>query len=130
MISEILNRVCKEKSKKNKIKLLQEADSYALRTVLQGGYNDNITFEFPSGKPPYETNGKDLPLESVCRGFSKLIVSRGNTSVVAESVLIKSLEKLHPDEAELLLLMVEKSIPTKYKGLTPSLIKDAFPSIF
>jgi hypothetical protein len=44
-------------------------------------------------------------------------------------MFIDCLESLHPDEAELVILMKNKKLAGKYKGITKALVAEAFPSI-
>ena len=46
-----------------------------------------------------------------------------------EKMFIDVLESLHPDEAELVIAMKEKSLMGKYKGITSKLVSEAFPNL-
>jgi len=46
-----------------------------------------------------------------------------------ESMFINVLESLHVDEAEVVILMKDKKLQSKYKGLSKKLIADAFPTL-
>ena len=43
-----------------------------------------------------------------------------------ETLFIQVLEGLHKDEANLLCVIKDKKLHNSYKGLTPSVVKDAF----
>jgi len=137
LITEVLAFAGGLKTKKEKIEYLQANTSRPLRTILKGAFDPTLQFNLPEGVPPYRKD--DAP-----KGFEPsnlYIVSRkfkyfnkggiGDQIEPArrEKMFIDCLESLHPDEAELVILMKEKKLAGKYKGITKSLVVAAFPSI-
>ena len=56
LISEILDKVSKIKSKKDKIKYLQEHNSDSLRMVIKSAFDPKIKWLLPEGDVPYARN--------------------------------------------------------------------------
>ncbi len=56
LLSEILSRVHKAKTKSDKVRILREEDCMALRQILKWNFDPNITSELPEGIPPYVEN--------------------------------------------------------------------------
>ena len=51
LLSEILTRVHRAKTKSDKIKILQEEDCRALRQILKWNFDPNIESDLPEGTP-------------------------------------------------------------------------------
>ena len=51
-VYEILEKVGSAKKKAEKITILRQNESAALRTVLQGCYHPKINLDLPEGNPP------------------------------------------------------------------------------
>ena len=56
LLSEVLDKVHKAKTKSQKIKLLQENDSEALRMIIKSSFDPKIIWSLPSGAVPYKPN--------------------------------------------------------------------------
>ena len=56
LISEILEKVSKVKTKKEKVKLLQEYNHNALRMVIKSSFDPKIEWALPDGDVPYTRN--------------------------------------------------------------------------
>ena len=56
LISEILDKVSKAKTKQNKIALLKEHDSQALRMVIKASFDPKIKWALPDGEVPFKRN--------------------------------------------------------------------------
>ena len=137
MISEVLEFAARLATKKEKIDYLQANDSRPLRNILKGSFDDSVVFNLPKGIPPYRKD--DAPkgfepsnLHRVSRRFkyfNKGGIGDGLDATRREKMFIDCLESLHPDEAELVILMKDKRLAGKYKGITKALVVAAFPSI-
>ena len=53
LISEILDKVSKAKTKQNKVALLKEYDSPALRMVVKSSFDPKVTWALPDGEVPF-----------------------------------------------------------------------------
>ena len=56
LISEILDKVSKIKSKKDKVKCLQKYNSDSLRMVIKSAFDPKIKWLLPEGDVPYARN--------------------------------------------------------------------------
>ena len=132
-IAEILTKVNNAKDKAKKIKVLQENNSESLRMVLKGSFDPNIKWALPSGTPPYIANEAPLGTEhTLLRNEAKRLwhfvegADPDTTKTQKETMYIQILEGLHKSEAEVLLNMKDKALHRKYKGLSESVVKEAF----
>ena len=151
LISEVLQRVSNAKNKASKIKIFKEYDTMALRKVLLCNYSETIRFCFPPGKSPY-TVREDIPVgvegehtwlmtehRNIDRFCAKNVNGRwffGDSGMPKPSIpqlrkeqlWVQLLENLHPDEAEVLDLVKDKKINSKYK-ITKQNVVDAFTDL-
>ena len=136
LLSEILRKVSNAKTKKEKIDLLREFNTPALRMLLIWNYDDSVVSEIPEGDVPYTPNeapvGTDhTRLEQEYRGFYRF-VKGGDPKLKAlkrESMFIQLLEGLSAEEAELLCLIKDGKLTSKYKLITKAVVSEAFPQI-
>lgn len=148
LISEVLQRVSNAKTKDEKVNLLQSYKSPALTKILLCNYAKNIHFMFPDGKTPYTS--LDVPkgtqhqlLFREHRLIDKMIKKEVNgvtyygcsgktrpsvQQLKKEALWIQLLESLHADEAEVLDLIKDKKLNTRYK-ITKQNVVDAFPEL-
>lgn len=133
LLSEILTKVNNAKDKPKKIAVLQQYDSPSLRMILKGAFDPNIKWALPTGTPPYIANEAPKGTEhSLLKNESKRLwhfvegADAQTTKTQKETMFIQMLEGLHAEEAELLLGVKDKNLNKKYKGLTASLVKEAF----
>jgi len=135
LISEILRKVNNAKTKEEKRKLLVDNNSQALRSLLIWNYDDSVVSMIPEGDVPYTPNpapeGTDnLLLVNEGRRFHYFVKGGGAISQLKrEQMFLGMLESLHPDEAEVLCLVKDKKLQTKYTRISKTLIQEAFPNI-
>jgi len=148
LISEVLQRVSNAKTKAKKVEILHEYKSEALKKVLLCNFAKCITFVFPDGETPYRPldrpKGVDHQLLfSEHRMLGKFIKKTLNgityygcsnstqpnmQQLKKENLWIQILESLHPEESELLDLVKDKKLTSKYK-ITRQNVIDAFPEL-
>lgn len=133
MISEILTKVNNAKDKAKKIQVLKDNDSSALRMILKGAFDPNIKWALPSGTPPYMANEAPVGTEhTLLRNEAKRLwhfvegADPETTKTQKETMYIQILEGLSKDEAQVLLDMKDKKLNKVYKGLSESVVKEAF----
>jgi len=135
LISEVLQKVSNAKTKAEKVKLLRQYNTPALRSLLIANYDDSVISMLPKGEVPYVPN--DAPAGTthtkVEHEFRKLYLffKGGSNSLQQskrESLFIQMLEGLHEDEARVLCLVKDKTLGKKYK-ITKACVEEAFPSI-
>ena len=133
LFSEILEKVSKLKTKKEKVAHLQRYNSDALRMVIKASFDPNIEWQLPEGGVPYMPN--DAPegtehtmLVSEARKLFHFI-NGGNPNLhqnKRESMFVQMLEGLQEQEAELLIAVKDKKLHQKYKGLSKNVVMEAF----
>tara|TARA_B100000925_G_C21725143_1_gene352671 strand:- start:19 stop:471 length:453 start_codon:yes stop_codon:yes gene_type:complete len=136
LISEVLRKVSNAKTKTEKIALLHKHNSQALRSLLIWNFDDSVVSMLPEGDVPYTPN--DAPvgtdhtrLEQEYKGLYRFVKGGANKlpSLKRESLFVQLLEGLSAEEAELLCLVKDKRLNTKYKRITKAVIKEAFDQI-
>ena len=135
LISEVLQKVSNAKTKAEKVKLLRQYNTPALRSLLIANYDDSVISMLPQGEVPFVPNDAPAGTEhtKLEHEFRKLYLffKGGSNSLQQskrESLFIQMLEGLHEDEARLLCLVKDKTLGKKYK-ITKACVEEAFPSI-
>ena len=131
--AEILDKVSKIKSKKEKVTFLRKYQTDALRMICKASFDPNIVWELPEGDVPYNPNEAPEGTEhtSLAHEAKKLyhFIKGGNPTLTQnkrEIMFIQMLEGLHKDEASLLISAKDKKLHRKYKGLSDNVVKEAF----
>ena len=136
LLSEVLRKVSNAKTKKEKIDLLRKHNTPALRQLLIWNFDESVVSMVPEGEVPYTPN--DAPvgtehtrLEQEYRGFYRFVKGGQDRlpSLKRESMFVQLLEGLSAEEAELVCLVKDKKLNTKYKRITKAVISEAFPHI-
>jgi hypothetical protein len=133
LFSEVLEKVGKLKTKKQKIDYLRENNSDALRMVVKSSFDPNIVWELPEGPVPYQPNSAPEGTEHTVLAYEakKLynFVRGGNGALnqnKREMMFVQMLEGLHKDEADMIVCAKDKSLHKMYKGLSAVVVKEAF----
>ena len=134
-MSEILELVHKQRTKAKKVDVLKHYRDDALTAVLIWNFDPSVTSALPDGDVPYTPN--DVPEgtdhTSLRREWKNLyhFIKGGNDELSGlrrESMFVQMLEGLHPKEADLICLVKDKRLTTKYK-VTYDQVKAAYPDI-
>ena len=148
LLSEVFQRVSNAKNKDAKVKILQEYKSPALTKLLLCNFAKSIRFCFPTGKTPYTPQERPKGVDhqylfTEQRLIDKFIAKKVNgvvyfgcsnaprpriQQIKKESLWVQLLEALHPEEAEVLDLIKDKKLSTRYK-ITKQNVIDAFPEL-
>jgi hypothetical protein len=135
LISEVLQKVSNAKTKAEKIKLLKEFNTDALRMLLIWNFDESVKSAVPEGEVPFNANEapagtEHTKLEHESRLFFHFIEGGNNnlTKTRREQMFIQLLEGLHEDEAELICLVKDKKLGKRYK-ITKNVVSEAFPQI-
>ena len=134
LMHEILQKVSNAKTKKEKIALLKEYNTQALRSLFIINFDDTVISMLPPGDVPYQPN--DAPegtehtlLEKEARLLHHFFKGGSNVSrTKRENMFIQMLEGLNKGEAEVLILAKDKKIGKRWK-ITKACVTEAFPSI-
>ena len=134
LLSEILRKVSNAKTKAEKIALLQKHNSAALRQILIINFDDSVVSVMPEGDVPYTPNeapvGTDHSrLEHEYRGLYRFFKGGDNRlkNLKREQMFVQLLEGLSAEEAELIVLVKDGKMNTKYKRITKAVVSEAFP---
>ena len=132
-ISEILTKVSKLKSKKEKVAWLKDQNTNGLRMVIKSSFDPKIKWLLPEGDVPFTRNDApegtehtDLHMEA-----SKIFhfLEGGNNDITQskrETLFIQMLEGLQENDADVLVSAMNKSLHRKFKGLSDNVVKEAF----
>ena len=133
LISEILEKVSKIKSKKEKVTFLKQNDSDSLRMVIKSSFDPKMVWLLPEGEVPYEKNEAPAGTEhtNLHTEARKLYhyLEGGNADLTQnkrETMFVQLLEGLHETDAEVLVAAKDKILHRKFKGLSDNVVKEAF----
>jgi len=133
LFSEILSKLAKLKTKKQKIDHLRKYNSDALRQLIKSSFDPKIKWALPYGEVPYIPNEAPAGTEHNNLSYEsrKLyhFIEGGNNALTQnkrETMFVQMLEGLHPEEADILVAAKDKILHQKYKGLSTAVVKEAF----
>jgi hypothetical protein len=130
-----LELVSKARTRAKKIEILKEYRNDALVSLLIWNFDDSVISALPQGPVPYKPNEapkgtEHTSLRSEQRSFYNF-VKGGNDKLSKtrrETIFIQMLEGLHPEEADLLILVKDKQLIDKY-NISRGHIEEAYPDI-
>jgi hypothetical protein len=136
LISEVLQKAHSAKTKAEKIKVLQDNNTPALRTIFIINFDDSVVPRVPLGEEvPYRPNDAPKGTEHTIleQEYKKLYrFFKGGEDTLSqmkiENMFLQMLEGLHESEAEVLVKAINKSLHKKFR-VTHTVVKEAFPSI-
>jgi hypothetical protein len=134
LISEVLQKVSNAKTKAEKINLLREYDTAALRSLLIANFDESVISMLPEGEVPFTPNDAPKGTEHTVleQEYRKLyLFFKGGSSInqtTRENLFIQMLEGLQEEEANVLILVKDKGLGKKYK-ITRACVEEAFPQI-
>ena len=136
LVSELFKAVHGKKDKKGKADLLAQHKRDDVKALLIWNFDKQIRSAIPEGEVPYKKN--EAPINS--GGHTRLVhewrtlynyVRGGNDKISQmkrETMFIQLLEGLHESEAELLMLVKDKNLQSKYR-ITRALVEEVFDDI-
>jgi len=136
LVSELFKAVHGKKDKKGKAELLSQYKRDDVKALLIWNFDKEIKSAIPEGEVPYKKN--EAPINS--GGHTRLVhewrtlynyIRGGNDSLSQmkrENMFIALLEGLHESEAELLMLVKDKKLQSKYR-ITRALVEEVFDEI-
>ena len=136
LVSELFKAVHGKKDKGGKKDLLSQYKRDDVKALLIWNFDKQIRSAIPEGEVPYKKN--EAPINS--GGHTRLVhewrtlynyIRGGNdqlSQMKRENMFIQLLESLHESEAELLLLVKDKKLQTKYR-ITRALVEEVFNEI-
>ena len=135
-VHEIFAAVVAEKTKEKKIGILQQYNENFIKALLIWNFDPSIQSVLPEGDVPIqprEDADTAKPSSNIRKEWSKFynFVKGGNDAMNRlrkETLFINLLESFHPGEAEVLCLVKDKKLQTKY-NITKELVSEAYPDI-
>ena len=134
-VHEIFELVSKQRSKAKKVEVLKEQRCDALTALLIWNFDDSVISLLPEGEVPYEKNEVPVGTDhtSLRKEWKNLyhFVKGGNDSLSKtrrESMFIQILEGLHPTEADILCLVKDKALASRFK-ISREVVEQAYPDI-
>ena len=136
LVSELFRAVHGAKTKDKKIDLLKQYKRDDVKALLIWNFDKEIHSAVPEGAVPYKKN--DSPEGTA--GHTRLVhewrtlynfVRGGNdklSNMRRETLLIQLLESLQQDEAEIVCLVKDKDLQSKYR-ITRNVVEEAYPEI-
>jgi len=134
LMHEVLQKVSNAKTKAEKIKLLREYNTQALRSLLIINFDDSVISLLPTGEPPFKKNEAPIgtehtKLEKEARLLHHFFKGGSSISQTKREVMfIQMLEGLQADEANVLILAKDKKLGKRWK-ITKQCVEEAFPQI-
>ena len=133
-VFEIIDKVSQAKTKKERVEILKANACMPLKDLLRGTFDDSIQWNLPTGAPPFTPNKPESApstLHRHHRNFKYFVKglreSENLNKIKREQKFIEMLEAVHPRDAELLIMMINKKQPVK--GLTKKLVQEVFPEL-
>ena len=131
-VYEVLEEVAKKKSKKDKIAVLKDNESWALKDIIRGSMDSSIQWNLPGGDPPYAPSDEHNHPSNLLKENEqfKYFVKGGPgdqmPDLKRENIFIGLIEGVHPQDAKLVIAMINKEKP---KGLSKQVVQEAFPGL-
>jgi hypothetical protein len=136
LITEVLELAAKADSRKEKIAILRENNSLALRDILKGAFDDTVQFLLPPGVPPVNEEEKKTydktRLGSETKKFRYFVKGGPGEQVNRmrrERMFIDILYRIDSKEIPLICHMKDKTLDGVFKGVTKKLVQEAFPGL-
>lgn len=132
LVYEIIELAKKQKSKKDKVKVLKDNECWALKDILRGTYDPRVKWNIPEGTPPYTPCKEESVPTNLLRENAKfryfVVGGQGDSlpKVKREAMFLGMLEGIHPKDAELVISMINKKA---IDGVTKPVVQEAFPGL-
>ena len=142
MVHELLEAVDSERVKSKKLDILRTYGEDSFKMTMIWNFDESVISMLPEGAVPYQpveadvqaSVDKGLPQRTTIRNSARQFyrfIKGGDDAmnkIKRESLFINILETLPPPEAEILVLVKDKALNTKY-NITKELVAEAYPEI-
>ena len=143
LVHEILEAIDSERVRTKKVDLIKtHCNNDGMKMLFIWNFDESVISMLPEGPVPYQpVDGdqqadpeKGMPQRTTIRNGGRQFyrfVKGGDdqlNKIKRESMFINLLETLHQEEAEILILVKDKQLSSKY-GITKELVAEAFPEI-
>ena len=142
MVHEILEAVDSERVKAKKLELLRTHGDDSFKMVMIWNFDESVISVLPEGDVPYQPVEGDVQaskeqgvpqrttIRNAARQFYRFVKGGDDqlNKIKRESIFINILQTLPQPEAEILVLVKDKALNTKY-NITKELVSEAYPEI-
>lgn len=132
-VYEVFEKFEKTRNRAERIQLLKDNESWALKDIIKGSMDPKIEWLVPKGEVPY-TPAEPATVPSTLRrrntDFAYVVKGgkgEGLPAYKRERIFLGIVESIHPKDAELVCKMINKEKPVK--GLTEAIVREAFPGL-
>lgn len=132
---EVFESLEQSKNKQERIAILRNGTSLALKFILQCAFDDSVILDLPEGAPPYRPEKSPLglqpaPLKQAIQILTHL--TKSNTRIDKlrkEKLFIQLIETAYYKDAIVIIDAKDKKLHKTYPLLTKSLVREAFPDM-
>tara|TARA_B100000287_G_scaffold431381_1_gene488518 strand:+ start:699 stop:1115 length:417 start_codon:yes stop_codon:yes gene_type:complete len=131
-VFEVLEEMAKQRNRDDKVRVLKENDTWALKDIIRGSMDSTVVWNLPGGTPPYTAaaaHNHPTNLRKQNAQF-KYFVKGGPGDKLPkfkrEQIFIGILEGVHPEDAKLVIGMINKE---KIPGISRPVVEEAFPNL-
>ena len=120
---EVMQEVAKAKKKTDKVSILKQNETWALKDIIRGSMDKTVKWSLPDGEPPYtpaesHNHPTDLRRQNV--------MFMDTPKFKKERMFLEMIEGVHPEDAKLVIGMINKETP---KGITRAVVEEAYPGL-
>ena len=142
MVHELSEAVDSERVKAKKLELLRTHGDDSFKMVMIWNFDESVISVLPEGDVPYQPVEGDVQaskeqgvpqrttIRNAARQFYRFVKGGDDqlNKIKRESIFINILQTLPQPEAEILVLVKDKALNTKY-NITKELVSEAYPEI-
>ena len=139
---EVFHLASKQRSKAKKVEVLKRYEDPSLKALFIWNFDETVVSMLPEGNVPYQPVEGDVQanreqgipqrttIRNAARQFYRFVKGGDDqlNKIKRESIFINILQTLPQPEAELLVLVKDKALNTKY-NITKELVAEAYPEI-
>ena len=131
-VFEVLEEMAKQRNRNDKVRVLKENETWALKDIIRGSMDTTVKWNLPEGEPPYTPSPAHMHPTNLTKqnGQFKYFVKGGPGDKMPkykrENIFIGILEGVHPEDAKLVINMINKK---KITGISRPVIDEAFPKL-
>jgi hypothetical protein len=128
---EVMQEVAKAKKKTDKVSILKQNETWALKDIIRGSMDKTVKWSLPDGEPPYtpaesHNHPTDLRRQNVKFKFFVQGMFMDTPKFKKERMFLEMIEGVHPEDAKLVIGMINKKTP---KGITRAVVEEAYPGL-
>ena len=142
MVHELLEAVDSERVKAKKLEILRTHGDDSFKMTMIWNFDESVISVLPEGDVPYQPVEGDVQaskeqgvpqrttIRNAARQFYRFVKGGDDqlNKIKRESIFINILQTLPQPEAEILVLVKDKALNTKY-NITKELVSEAYPEI-